>query len=130
MRLSNPLTIMAFAMMKPPMKRNVMGLAKAAKASFIFTTPNITHNVGPTSEVTGMGMGSVIHHRHTSVMMERSLWASGVRPSIGVINTSSAQMGAHIAPMRRRLRSNFELPSISSSLTVGAFVVFCSLMML
>ena len=83
MRLSSPFTIMALAIMKPPMKRNIMGLAKGAKASFIFTTPNTTHSVGPMSEVTGMGTGSVIHHRPTRVMMASNLWASGERPAMG-----------------------------------------------
>ena len=88
---------MALAIMKPPMNRKIIGLAKAAKASFILTTPNTTQRVGPSNEVTGMGMGSVIHQRATRVMMASNLWASGVRPPMGVIQTNNAQMGPKTA---------------------------------
>ena len=68
MRLSKPLTIIAFAITKPPMNRKIIGLAKAEKASFIFTMPRTTHSVGPMSDVTGIGTGSVIHHKATRVI--------------------------------------------------------------
>ena len=71
--MSSPWVIMALARMKPPMKRKIMGLAKAAKAVPTGTTPVMTARVGPMSEVTGMGTGSVIHQRATSTMMARSL---------------------------------------------------------
>ena len=47
--------------MNPPIKRKIIGFAKELKASFTFTTPVTTANVGPISEVTGIGIGSVIH---------------------------------------------------------------------
>ena len=84
MRLSSPFTIIALAMMKPPMNRNIIGDAKAANASFIFTTPKMTQRVGPMSDVTGIATGSVIHQMATSVMIARSLCASGESPSIWV----------------------------------------------
>ena len=48
--------------MNPPIKRKIIGFAKELKASFTFTTPVTTANIGPISEVTGIGIGSVIHH--------------------------------------------------------------------
>ena len=50
-----------------------MELAKAAKAVPTGTTPVITASVGPISEVTGIGTGSVIHHRATSTIIANSL---------------------------------------------------------
>ena len=107
-RLSRPLTIIALAMINPPMKRKIIGLAKAANASFIFTTSKTTQSVGPRSDVTGIGIGSVIHHSATSVIMASNLWPSGESPAIGVIQTRIAQIGPQMAPMRRRFRSNEE----------------------
>ena len=52
--------------------RKVRG-AKAAKATPTFTTPVMTASVGPMSEVTGMGTGSVIHQMATSTMIASSL---------------------------------------------------------
>ena len=69
MRLSNPFTIIALASRKPPMNRKIMGLAKLAKASPIGATPSSTQSVGPNSEVTAIGTGSVIHHIATIDMM-------------------------------------------------------------
>ena len=60
-------------MTNPPMNKKIMGLEKAAKASFIFTTSSTTQSVGPMSDVTGMGIGSVIHHMATRVTMASSL---------------------------------------------------------
>ena len=84
---------MAVARIKPPMKRKIMGLAKAAKATLTFTTPVTTASVGPISEVTGIGTGSVIHQIATSTMMASSLCASTVRPENGVTNVSTASSG-------------------------------------
>ena len=119
MRRSMPLTVIALAMMKPPMKRKIVGLAKAANASFMVVTPSTTHSVGPKSEVTGMGTGSVIHHRQTSVMMASNLWASGERDGMGVSHTRMAQIGPQMAPNHLRLLSN-ELFRVSSLFTMGA----------
>lgn len=57
---------MAFARMKPPMNRKIIGLAKGANALTADATPVSTHRMGPMREVTAMGSGSVIHHKHTS----------------------------------------------------------------
>ena len=119
MRRSMPLTVMALAMIKPPINRKMVGLAKAAKASFIVVTPNITQSVGPRSEVTGMGTGSVIHQRHTSVMMASSMWACGDRALTGVSQTRKAQIGPQMAPIHLRRLSNVEVLWASSS-TMGA----------
>ena len=43
-----------------------------------------TASVGPMSEVTGMGTGSVIHQMATSTMIASNLWASTVSPANGV----------------------------------------------
>ena len=44
-------------------------MAKLSKASFIGAMSSTTHSVGPNSDVTGMGTGSVIHQIATSDMM-------------------------------------------------------------
>ena len=113
MRLSRPFTIIALAMMKPPMNRNIIGLAKAAKASFIFTMPKTTQSVGPTRDVTGIGIGSVIHHIATSTMTASSLWASGDKPAIGVNHTNRAQTGPKMAPKMWRFLSKVEAAASS-----------------
>ena len=86
------------ARIKPPIKRKIMGLAKAAKAASAFTTPVMTANVGPKRDVTGIGTGSVIHHSATSTIIDSSLCASNVRASIGVIKISNAKSGAPKSP--------------------------------
>ena len=93
-----------------------MELAKAAKAEPTGTTPVITAKVGPISEVTGIGTGSVIHHRATSTIIASNLWASKVTPSIGVIKTNNASIGAPKSPIVRRLRSK----ASSAALTAAA----------
>ena len=69
MRLSKPFTIMPLASKKPPKKRKIIGLANAPNALSTGATPRITHSVGPKSEVTGMGTGSVIHQMATNDMI-------------------------------------------------------------
>ena len=91
----------------------IMGLAKAANAVFMSTTPKSTHSVGPSSEVTGMGTGSVIHHIATSAIMESRVCSSAVSPLIGVSHTSTAHSGPSMAPAKWRLLSKeLWLPSM------------------
>ena len=97
---------MPLAMMKPPMKRKIIGLANASYAVFAVVTPKITASVGPKSDVTGIGIGSVIHHSAISVMMASSLCASHGRFAIGVMMTRMAQIGPQIMPKVRLFRSN------------------------
>ena len=66
----------------------------------------MTARVGPRSDVTGMGIGSVIHHRAISVMIAKSLCAGSGRSGIGVIMTRMAQIGPQIMPKVRLFRSN------------------------
>ena len=82
------------------MKRKIIGLANAAKAVFMGTTPKTTHSVGPTKEVTGMGTGSQIHQIATKDIMASRWWASGDRASIGVNQISNAHRGPKMAPTR------------------------------
>ena len=73
MRLSKPLTIMPLASRKPPMKRKIIGLAKLANALPAGATPGVTHNVGPSSDVTGnghrLGNPPYRHQRHDGQQM-------------------------------------------------------------
>ena len=68
------------------MKRKIIGFAKALKASVADATPNMTHSVGPSSDVTGMGTGSQIHQKATKVTMASNLCASGfsASPAMGI----------------------------------------------
>ena len=83
-----------------------MGLAKAANAVFMSATPKSTQSEGPSSEVTGMGTGSVIHQMATSDMMASSVCWAVLIPSMGVSHTSSAHSGPKTAPIMWRLPSN------------------------
>jgi hypothetical protein len=56
-------------MRKLPINRNMIGFAKFAKASPIGTTPSKTQSVGPSMDVTGIAIGSVIHQMDTSAIM-------------------------------------------------------------
>ena len=113
---------MALARMKPPMNRKIIGLANAAKAVPTVTTPVITARVGPISEVTGIGTGSVIHHKATRTMMASSLCAARVSPAIGVMNTRMASNGPPKSPIVRRLRSK----ACSARLTAVASLLILS----
>ena len=90
--------------MNPPMNKNIIGLENAANAAPAGIAPVITAKVGPKSDVTGIGTGSVIHHSATSTIIAKSLCASKVSASIGVSMTAAAKIGPAINPnVRRRL---------------------------
>ena len=105
-RLSSPCIIIALAKMNPPINKNIIGLENAAKAADIGIAPVITARVGPISDVTGIGTGSVIHQSATSTIIAKSLCASSVRASIGVKITAIARIGATTKPKVRRFLSN------------------------
>jgi len=105
-RLSSPCIIIAFAKMNPPMNKNIIGLENAENDALAGIAPVITASVGPSSDVTGIGTGSVIHHSATSTIIAKSLCASKVKASIGVNMTAIARIGATINPKVRRRRSN------------------------
>ena len=87
------------------MKRKIIGLAKESNAVFIGATPTSTHSVGPSSDVTGMATGSVIHQMATKAMTANSRCCSGVRLSMGVTHINNAHNGPIMAPKMWRLRS-------------------------
>ena len=82
-----------------------MGLAKLEKASLTDATPSTTHRVGPMSEVTGMGTGSVTHQMATSAMMASRWWAEADMALMGMNQMAMAMMGPSSAPMARRFLS-------------------------
>ena len=65
-------------------ERSVGAIKMHAKLLGIRYAPKMTQRVGPMSDVTGIATGSVIHQMATSVMIARSLCASGESPSIWV----------------------------------------------
>ena len=87
-----------------------------------YKTPVMTASVGPMRDVTGIGTGSVIHHRATSTMIASSLWPGMVNASIGVRNTRMARSGPPNRPMVRRLRSK----ACSAFLTARASLLILS----
>ena len=89
------------------MNRNIIGLAKLSNASFIGAMSSTTHSVGPNSDVTGMGTGSVIHQIATSDMMANIWCADSEIPSIGIIQISRAHSGPSTIPI---LFLNFSNP--------------------
>ena len=121
--LSSPCFIIAFARINPPMNRKIIGFANAAKACFTETTPTTTASVGPMSDVTGIGTGSVIHHKATSTMIARSLCPGIVNASIGVRKTRIARSGPPNNPIVRLFRSN----ACSALLTAKASLLILSM---
>ena len=58
-RRSSPWRTIAWAMMKPPMKRKIVESAKAGKTSSPEATPRRTARTTPRTAVTGIGIASV-----------------------------------------------------------------------
>ena len=88
------------------MNRNIIGLAKLSKASFIGAMSSTTHSVGPNSDVTGMGTGSVIHQIATSDMMANIWCADAEISSIGISQISRAHSGPITIPILFLIFSN------------------------
>ena len=62
------------------MNRNIMGLANCSKASPMGAMPRTTQSVGPNSDVTGMGTGSVIHQMAIIDITASRWWADSPIP--------------------------------------------------
>ena len=124
-RLSSPLVIIAFAKIKPPKNKKIIGLANAKNASPTFTTPVATARVGPIKLVIGMGTGSVIHHSATSTVIASSLCASKEIASIGVKNTKRARTGAPKSPTVRRFLSKASSASLTFFASKLALFIIC-----
>ena len=79
-----------------------MGLENGANASLALHRPVRTASTGTSSEVTGMGTGSQIHHVHTRHIMASRPWALVERSAMGVIHTMRASKGPTMRPTRPR----------------------------
>ena len=75
---------MARAIMKLPMKRKIIGLAKELKTFFSSSTPKMMQRAAPKRALTGIGSASVIQKMITRLTIASKRCAGPVRPVKGI----------------------------------------------
>ena len=96
----------AWARMKLPTKRKIVGLANGRNVSPTGATCSSTASAGPSSAVTGSGSASVIQKTMTSPMTAASRCPSGDSDANGQASTRRNTSGPATTPVLRRDSSN------------------------
>ena len=81
MRLCRSHFSIAKAIIKPPRNRKIIGLPYAAVTALLSSTPVIGSRIMGSSDVTGIGMASVIHHTATHKVVASTMRPSKLKPA-------------------------------------------------